>query len=579
MSSGDGLKKKDLNFTDPLKFRKEDLLLCVRFEDLYGFFLYSELYDDRYFNDTKLVYGKKEKMGKVVQEKLLSKNKMISVSSNRVSKKVPLYNIFQFDVFTEPKLFKNKIVKSGSFKNSYEMIFNYLNGVNQIPAKDPNGKDVKQSNFLSDPNIKKMNKQASTKQREIYIMRVLQSGFIIPQDIQNFSVDFMKMKKSSLNGLSLKVEDIPKLCSETLLVDILSREGRKEITGGYLCYTVIPYKDNTSALVPNIVISDSSHIISINNKEYTNRNFIFDKNICKPTDFMINDAIIGFCRDGVYVLNNDSTIMSIEAEEKNYFDSVSSKKMGTLERFRKSFRYPRPVLNVLTLRASFNVADFDTVSLKNSSIHYAEGFYNTMSMSNSGMYNKSVFRSLQRQELIMEFRSKLCLEFTSFIKNQFLRNLKIKSRTDTDSKKIISIIKSLELKCLKESNEYRKRKGTISSGGFFDNLFADNRRITEKSTFVYLITNLMGIPDPIKAVIQFFGLPAIVHGHTFEKQYTNLRYISYFVRCSLSNSCGNVIDVSKDYVSYPFLIGNAIGFNEYRMYFNTRIAMFSDIIL
>ena len=227
MSTGDGLKKKDLNFTDPIKFRKEDLLICARFEDIYGFFLYSELYDDKYFNNTSLIYGKKEKLGKEAQTKLSSKNPVISVNSNRVVKKVSLYNIFQFDVFKEPKLFKNKVVKSGAFKNSYNMIFNYLNGTNQIPAKDPNGKDVKQSNFLSDPNIKKMNKQGLTK--EICIMRVLQNGFIVPQDIENFSVSFLKMKKNDLNGLSLKTRDIPKLCSEDLLTDILSKEGRKEI--------------------------------------------------------------------------------------------------------------------------------------------------------------------------------------------------------------------------------------------------------------------------------------------------------------------------------------------------------------
>jgi hypothetical protein len=575
MASGDGLKKSVKSFDDPNTFRKSDLVLCSRFEDIYAFFLFSELYDDKYFSDTQLIYNKSGsiKFEGETKNKLLKKNKLISINGNNINKKVSLVNLFQFNIFTEPKIIPSKVQKSGSFKNSFSYIFDYLNGTN--PAfKDNTGKTIKQTNFLSDSNIKKINAEAS--KYETHVMRVLEKGgFIIPKDIESFS-KFMGLNPKYFNNISITFRDLPRLCDTNFLKYMFSQEGRKKFKGGNLCYTVIPYNKNQKALVPNVEINDAMHVTYINYKHYTNNNFVFDRKACDPKGFEINDKVVGFLRNGLYVLNNDDTILQIEAEEKQYFDSVSSGKKGIIENFRKNFRYPRTVLGILVMRSSFNISDFDTVTSRQSSVHYAEGFYNTISMSKSGMPNTSIFGMGSNPDAILSFRDILCKEFFEFIKYQFLENLIIKSKTDTKTNSLYQYIKKVERKCFMESDEYARKRGPRTSFSFLENLFGDNRRLTEKSSFVYIITNLMGIPDPNMAVISFFGLPAIIHGHQTENQYKSLRNISYFVRCSYTESCDDIVQVVQvrgdENYSFPFL-KNPSG--TYSMYFNTKFAMFS----
>lgn len=577
MASGDGLKKVAKKFDDPVDFRKSNLVLCTRFEDVYGFFLFSELYDNKYFSNTQLIYDKtgSVKFQGEIKNKLSKKNKLISVSGNNITKKVSLVNLFQFNVFTEPRIIPSRVQRSGSFKNSFSYIFDYLNGVNPaFKGKDRNNNDIliKQTNFLSDSNIKKINAEAN--KYDTHVMRVLEKGgFIVPVDIESF-VKFAGISPKNFNNISITFKDLPRLCDTEFLKYMFSQEGRKKFQGGNLCYTVIPYDKNRKALVPNVRIRDGRHVISINYKEYTNNNFVFDRKACNPRDFEINDEVVGFLRDGLYVLNKDDTILQIESEETEYFRSVSDGKKGIVENFRKNFRYPRTVLNILVMRSSFNIADFDTVTSKQSSIHYAEGFYNTLSLSKSGMPNTSIFGLGANPDLIIRFRDKLCKEFFEFIKFQFLENLVRKSATDTRTKSLYQYIKQVERRCYLESEEYARKRGPRTSFSFLENLFGDKRRLTEKSSFVYIITNLMGVPDPNMAVIRLLGLPAIRHGHQTENQYETLRNISYFVRCSYTESCDDITDIGNENYSYPFLQNEDYG--GYSIYFNTKFAMFSE---
>tara|TARA_A100001015_G_C15025392_1_gene730224 strand:- start:245 stop:1975 length:1731 start_codon:yes stop_codon:yes gene_type:complete len=576
MASGDGLKKTVKRFDDPEIYRKSDLVLCARFEDVYGFFLFSELYDDKYLTNTQLIYDKpgSVKFEGETKNKLSKKNNLISINGNVINKKVSLVKLFQFNVFTEPKVIPSKIQRSGSFKNSFSYIFDYLNGVN--PAfKDSTGRLIRQTNFLSDSNIKKINAEAN--KYDTHVMRVLdKGGFIIPEDVKNFSV-FIGIKPVDFNDVSITFGDLPRLCDTNFLKYIFLQEGRKKFKGGNLCYTVIPYDKNQKALVPNVKINDAMHITSINYKQYTNNNFVFDRKACDPRDFEINDKVIGFLRNGLYVLNKDDTILQIESEETEYFRSVSDGKRGIIENFRKNFRYPRTVLSILIMRSSFNIADFDTTTSRQSSIHYAEGFYNTLSLSKSGMPNTSIFGLGLNPDLIIRFRDRLYKEFFEFIKYQFLENLVRRSTSDTRSKSLYQFIKQVERKCYLESEEYARKRGPRSSFSFLENLFGDNRRLTEKSSFVYIITNLMGVLDPNMAVIRFLGLPAIRHGHLTENQYESLRNISYFVRCSYTESCDEIVQIrgSENY-SYLFLQDPS---GNYTMYFNTKFAMFSEVYI
>ena len=576
MASGNGLKRKVPKFNDP---RKSDLMLCVRFEDIYGFFLFSELHDEKSLRNTSLIYDKSSnvKFDREYKNKLATKNKLIGVVGDKIVQKVPFVKLFQFDVFQQPAIIPSKVKRRGSFKNSYSSIFDYLNG-SGLPVKGPSG-NISRTNFLNDSNIKKINSSAS--QYDTYVLRVLQDGgFIIPNDVENF-LSFIGMNpKKEYNELSIKFTDVPRLCDQQFLNYMMKQEGRKQFTGGFLCYTVIPYQKNQTGLIPNVAINDSSHITSINYKEYTNNNFVFDRKLCNPKDFQINDKVIGFIRGGIYVLNTDDTIIKLEQGEKRYFDSVSGGKRGFMENFRKNFRYPRTVLNIIVMRSSFNIADFDTRTSRQSSIHYAEGFYNTLSMSKSGMQNISIFGIGARPDSILKFRDILCKEFFEFIRNQFLRNLIKKSATDRSAKTFYDYIRKIERRCYLESEEYARKRGPRNSFSFLEGLFGDNRRVTEKSSFVYVITNLMGIKDPNMAVIQFFGLPAIIHGHTTENQYPNLRNISYFVRCSLAESCEDIIPISgAENYSFPFMVSGGSGFiggTMYSLYFNTKFAMFTN---
>ena len=80
--------------------------------------------------------------------------------------------------------------------------------------------------------------------------------------------------RKEYNELSIKFTDVPRLCDQKFLNYMMKQEGRKQFSGGFLCYTVIPYQKNKTGLIPNVAINDSSHITSINYKEYTARRLV-----------------------------------------------------------------------------------------------------------------------------------------------------------------------------------------------------------------------------------------------------------------------------------------------------------------
>ena len=602
MATGSGLRSRKVDYDN---ITIGDLVACVRYKDYFGFFSFSEIYNNKEFTDTKFVYNKDNKISFSSEvSSAVSSNPFLGITGSgfggkKVNVKKTLYDIFYFDTF-QPKVRKAKIKDKGKERETSESVFRYLNGIEPGALQGELEKDetpvekeqVKMVNYLTSINIARANDSAI--KNNMFILRVTQNGFIIPEDLKNLTSQLLRMRPDSFKNVSLKDNDLPRLSSLQLLQYIFSQEGRKDLSSGQLCYSIVPYEEKI-ALLSNIDISGDNLITNINENNFVG-GFINFKKSCFPNNFRVNDIVIGIYEKGVYIINDRKKLLEEESNEKDYFqnyldnyDSGDFKKKS-IAGFRKFFRYPKKSLHLLIIRNSSDFSAFDTDSIRTFS-EFSQGFYNTLSLAKAAGVNKeisiSVLDKLKKEgdfQILVNFRNNLGLEFINFIKNNFLRNLRLTAKKDTSKKKLIEYIQRVntELTGQKE-NLFKEEKDKEKKEGFFDYFKGkDKNEEIKKSDIVFIVTNLTGIKDQDKALVSFFSMPSILYGNANGQQYENLRLISYFVLCTKSEYCDRTVKDKRSVedtqnVTFPFLLDQTERGDQqtYKMYFNEKLQVFT----
>ena len=121
-----------------------DIIACVKFEDLYCFFSFVELYENKSLTDTKFINTNnfsKETL------RILSDNEFIGIGDmfthTTIEMKKSLYDFFQLG-YLEPDVNEKIFNSSSRYRRTSTGIFRYLNGKDTSLGK---------TNFLSDKNF------------------------------------------------------------------------------------------------------------------------------------------------------------------------------------------------------------------------------------------------------------------------------------------------------------------------------------------------------------------------------------------------------------------------------------------
>tara|TARA_R110001592_G_scaffold52493_3_gene160564 strand:- start:532 stop:2262 length:1731 start_codon:yes stop_codon:yes gene_type:complete len=576
MASGGGLKKRKINYDS---YNVSDIIACVRNEDFFMFFSFSELYRDKGFNDTKFLFKKKSlvSFGKDLS-RVMNKNKYLGITNmlthKVINRKKSLYEIFHFKDYGETVI-KEKIRDKGNNRESIEGVFRYLNGIeNATNIVGGVKQNLKKTNFLTETNITLANNESIN--QNIFFMRVLDNDFIVPNDLESFAINFIRLSKAKFKGIDLKSSSLPRIADLGLLNYVLVQEMSKEMSSGDLCYTIVNYDKSQIALISNAEINEENMITKINEKTASSGFVNFSKG-CLPNNFKVNDQVVGIFDRGSYNLNDRKKLLEIESEERDYFqnyvdnyDSGEFKKKS-IAGFRKFFRYPKTVLTILVLRDSITTPTGDT---RTTSKTYTQAFYNLVSLykpvkkDGQGKVSALNILSGSNRTNLLSFRTTVIKELISFIKNNYLRNLKVTAKKDSSKKKLLEYIKRI-------NNEIEGRRG------FFEKSFSYKGPISERGDFVFVITNLVGIKDQNQALVEFLSNPVILYGNADGSEYPNLRLISYFIQCEKVEQCDDIKETGNGNLSFPFLLASqqpGTG-DSYSMYYNKNTEMFTNIPL
>ena len=601
MATGGGLKTRKIDYDNIII---GDLVVCVRYKDYFGFFSFIELYKNKSFTDTKFVYNKDNRISFSSEvSSALSSNNYLGINGSFTDKVVNikrnLYDTFFFGTY-QPTVRRSKIRDKGKLRETTEGIFRYLNGLEAgafLGEKEEDDTSVekdqeKRNKYTTSLNIARSNQSAI--KNNMFILRVTMNGFLIPEDLRNLTIQFLRMSPNSFKNVSLKDSDLPRLSTLSLMQYILSQEGRKNLSSGQLCYSIVPYQEKI-ALLSNVDINGDNFITNINETNFIG-GFINFKKSCFPNSFKINDLVVGVYENGVYTINDRKKLLEEESKEKDYFQNYLNNydsgdfKKKTIAGFRKFFRYPKKSLHLLVMRNSSDFSSFDTESLRNF-LEFTQGFYNTLSLTKSaktgGNTNISVLNNIRDDytfRVLVNFRNNLGLEFINFIKNNFLRNLRITAKKDQSKRKLLEYIERINIEITgKKENLFKEKEEKVDEKkpGFFDYFKSKNKdEEIKKSDIVYIVSGLTGITDQNKALVEFFSMPSILFGNTNGQQYENLRLISYFVLCTKEDYCDKTVkDTEEDShnVTFPFLLDQETrdGKNTYKMYFNEKLQIFT----
>jgi hypothetical protein len=590
MATGSGLRKRFITY-DNLPIG--DLIAAVRYQDYIIFYSFSELYMGKNFKNTSFVYNKDEKIEFSPEiSKLLSKNNFLAISSGVTGKNIqvkkPLYDVFHFKFFS-PTIRKFKIRDRGVNRESIQSVFSYLNGREPGAVRNelnPDGTltEAHQSrlnNYLKSANMLRANDEAV--KNNMFILRVTTSGFVIPVDLSEMATNLLRMNTFDFKEVSLKKDDLPRVSEVKLMQYILSREGRKEIDTGKLCYTILPYPPDNLALVTNIDIGKNNIITKVNEKEFI-KSFVNFKNKCFPSSFKVNDEVSGILENGVYVLNDRKKLSITEAVEREYFqNNIETYKNTTFSKnivtkFRKNLKYPKSTLDLLVMRDSLDVSILDRNTVGTYK-EFTEAFYNTVSLYRpvrKGFRAKSyISDSVNRGDyaIIKDFRNQVVSEFILFIKINFLQNLRITARKDSSKKKIIENMIRINREILgRRENLFidKKTKERDITKKNYSPRFSNPR--IEKEDFIFIIRNLTGIQDQSDALVEFFSNPSILYGDVNGIEYEKLRLISYFILCTKNEYCDKIKNYSENdsqNLTFPFLLSA-----ENKMYYNKKLQIF-----
>ena len=521
-----------------------DIVACVKFDDIYCFFSFRELYEHSSFSSTRFINTPTINFSQEVKLSL-EKNEFIGVgdivSRNNIVMKKSLYDFFQFGYF-DTDINQEVIENSSMYRRTITGIMRYLNGEDT---------SLGTTNFLSDYNFPTMNTYGNPK--NIFYMRVLENNFIYPPDIEEFSRNAAFVSGKNFSDFNLKITDIPRLVDASLLNVIFSQLGARQMDAGSLCYTVVTY-ENRLFLEKNININVENIVTDIN------QNHFQGISECEPDAFRIGDTIIGMLQDGVFVPMDKNFLKGIENHHMNnlriYSENMSDKKF--IKQTKKE--YPQKSLYLLTSRYR---KDYPYDEEEKDFTLFSNAFYNLVSFYKPGKSDSGINISLnsvmgetQKLRELTNFRIEVIREFLHYINNNYIKTEEIQERNYPNRGDILGSLENIQ--------------NSISSG---NRLISTGERIP-KEYFIYIICSLTRISDPNIALVEFLSSPAITYGDYEDKDYPYLRSISFFVTCDKYNSCGNLVAASEtdvENITFAPLIDQV-----YEVYYNIRLDTFSN---
>ena len=521
-----------------------DIIACVKFDDIYCFFSFRELYEHSPFSETRFINTPSITFGPEVKL-MLEKNEFVGIgdfiSRNNVVMKRSLYDFFQLGFF-EPPILEQVIESSSMYRRTIQGVMRYLNGEDT---------SLGSTNFLEDNNFDIMNIYGNPK--NIFYMRVLENNFIYPADVEKFSKNVAFVPSKNFSDFNVKITDIPRIVDINLLTIIFSQLGARQMDAGNYCHTIIPY-ENDLFLEKNIEINTENIVTSIN------QNHFQDSLMCEPDAFRPGDAILGMMKDGIFVPIDKNLLKSIENKENTnllfFRENMSDRNL--MYQIKKM--YPYQSLYLLTSRYR---KDYPYDEEEKDFMLFTNGFYNLVSFYKPGKkftdFNislNSVMTETQKLENLTYFRIKVIQEFLHYIHTIYIRTGELMERKYTNRDTIIEYLDFIQ--------------NSITAG---NRLFSTGERI-DKQYFIYIISSLTGISDPNIALVEFLSSPSIVYGDYEDNQYPYLRSISFFVTCNKNDACQNLTGASEtdtENITFPLLIDQS-----YEVYYNVRLDCFTN---
>lgn len=522
----------------------EDIIACVKFDDIYCFFSFRELYENSPFSETRFINTPSVNFGPQVKQSL-QKSEFVGigdiVSRNNIVMKRSLYDFFQFGYF-DPPVHEEVIENSSMYRRTITGIMRYLNGEDTSLGRN---------NILSDYNFPTMNTYGNPK--NIFYMRVLENNFIYPPDIEEFSKTFAFVSSKNFSDFNLKITDIPRTVDINLLNIIFSQLGARQMDAGSLCYNVVPY-ENKLYLEKNIEINVENIVTDINQNHFQGIPG------CEPEAFRPGDTIIGMLDEGVFVPMDKNLLKSIENKETNNLRIYSENRGDKKLMKQLNSLYPFRSLYLLTSRYRKDYPYDEDV--KEYTL-FTNAFYNLVSFYKPGKADSGINISLnsvlsesRKLDELTNFRIQVIKELLHYINNNYIKSGQLDQRTYPNKGTIIEYLEQIQ--------------NNISVG---NRLVSTSERI-DKEYFIYIICSLTGISDPNVALVELLSSYAIVYGDYEDREYPYMRSISFFVTCDKYDSCHNLIGASEkdvENITFAPLIDQS-----YEVYYNIRLDSFCN---
>ena len=465
MASLDGISFFNDSITYP-KYPVYDLILCAKFSDIYGFFSLRELVDKKTdIRDTGFVYNFTTNLNfsEKNMKKLFSSNDSLGIDNKKIiNKKRNIPELFKLSysqkLLEEIQRKQMKFVKKNEIENKIKNAFKFNSGSKlmfHLQKTEKNG-----LNLLTTDTMKVINSNSTKDKVFIFRSIVYNKDNNISDDLecveksirvkgekckstrgQNISKDIMKYKfckqrnfihPSDLDGLYrftgrdqeqfqfcyLRQQDLPRLSSSLLLINIFKHVGVKEIDSGDMCFDIekletenkkilsegieekveVFKKDKRKkeeltkaryGLFQNIVLRNNK-ITDINSKVF--ENYLNPRNKkCIAKNFRREDEILGKFENGIYEVLCPSDLEEVRIREVNFFqDSIKSDLVSSFSEtaknnlvnwYKKNKLYPRPGGNYLVIRDSLIQPEF-LIGQELDIRVFIRAFQNTLSRSN-----------------------------------------------------------------------------------------------------------------------------------------------------------------------------------------------------
>ena len=599
MASGSGLKKNSVSIPES-EYPIVDIISCVKFDDIYGFFSMRESLEETRSKGSDLISDDFKLTSKMKINKggsfIYPENARISSEMKKKLKTMKDYVSVYSDV--TDKLTGIKITIRGNNTRVNHDIFasnKISESINQRKGKLPVGAkfgDLNVKQFFTEldtvavanigKSLSKADDMFSKKNREILaednfqLLRVIarrvggrgakidqtldtvKEGMIHPTDLKRLQEKFVNPGGKGSFPMYLMKHSLPRFCSAELLMNILDgKSGSKTIYGGRRCWNVTNKSlegKKALALFPNIEINESSMTVS-----NVNLGLFLKKEVCNGEKYELDDKVIGYLDGGYYKVITGEMLERSKREQINFFQN----KFGKMEQeiitssfvngIKQKFKYPKKTESLLLLREDTFTPSFE--ESVNDPKEYVNGFYNSFGRKSgidielkAELIRFILFRYLGRDGKLLTEKRKEAKQIMLRIQKDVDRGKSTTSFLGGDKVTKRDIVKLIELLT------YRREENESNSG-----IVSDEYRY--------------GVGKSLRT---FLADPNVRFGTPKGEEFPLLRSISYFVMCEYNDMCDSIFNVGDkgvfQSISYLKLPGDE---KDYSLYYDRQNKYFT----